>query len=133
MKQSNYNIWVEKDDLHYVYNGVSGALLCLQAEDLDDLMRYLAGDAEHTVTNASLSDYLRGGMVIPDDYDELKVLEEHYTQTRRQSDRLGLTVLTSLGCNFECPYCFEFKHPSIMSVESPGRHSEDGYRQASVD
>ena len=25
-----------------------------------------------------------------------------------------MTVVTSLGCNFACPYCFEAKHPSLM-------------------
>src|SRR5262249_8819925 len=24
---------------------------------------------------------------------------------------------TSLGCNFDCPYCFEAKHPSVMGTD----------------
>jgi uncharacterized protein len=33
---------------------------------------------------------------------------------------LALTLVTSLGCNFDCPYCFEEKHPSIMDGEVQG-------------
>lgn len=117
MRESKYNIWVEKHGSHYVYNGVSGALLCVSEENRSDLMKYLSGDPAHTVTNGLLADYLTGGMVVPDDFDEVATLEAHYGRSRYQTEHLGLTILSSLGCNFDCPYCFELKRPSVMREE----------------
>jgi uncharacterized protein len=55
-----------------------------------------------------------GRMLVPDDGDELALLETRYRLSRYDRGRFGLTLVTSLGCNFDCPYCFEAKHPSIM-------------------
>jgi uncharacterized protein len=56
-------------------------------------------------------------MLIEDTVDELAFLSDRYKATRNRSDYFGLTIVTSLGCNFDCPYCFEAKHPSIMDSE----------------
>ena len=117
MKESKYNIWLEKHGSFYVYNGVTGALLCISEENRSELMSYLSGDQSHSVTNAQLADYLNGGMVVPDDFDEVATLEDHYVGSRHQTEHLGLTILSSLGCNFDCPYCFELKKPSVMQEE----------------
>jgi len=63
-------------------NGVSGALLCISEENRSELMSYLSGDQSHAVTNAQLADYLNGGMVVPDDFDEVATLEDHYVRSR---------------------------------------------------
>lgn len=56
-------------------------------------------------------------MLIPVGLDELKMLEMRYGATRFGTRRFALTIVTSLGCNFDCPYCLEAKHPSIMNAE----------------
>jgi uncharacterized protein len=47
----------------------------------------------------------------------LSSLRQRYITTREDSSRFALTMVTSLGCNFDCPYCFEAKHPSIMDED----------------
>jgi len=54
-------------------------------------------------------------MLVADDVDELESLQQRYKATRFDRKGLGLTLVTSLGCNFDCPYCFEAKQPSVMS------------------
>ncbi|MGR3310841.1 MAG: radical SAM protein [Candidatus Brocadiales bacterium] len=59
----------------------------------------------------------RGRMLIAEDFDELEMPFKRYEASRFNTSHFGLTMITSLGCNFACPYCFEAKHPSIMSDE----------------
>jgi uncharacterized protein len=53
-------------------------------------------------------------MLVPDAADELELLRRRYAASRRNTGRFHLTIVTSLGCNFDCPYCFEAKHPSLL-------------------
>lgn len=117
MIESRFNIWVDKGSLQYVYNGLTGALLCIEREERDGLTRYLAGEHTHGMDDSTLADLTAGKMLLPDGTDELQALEEFYVRTRGDFSHLGLTILPSLGCNFDCPYCFEAKYPSIMSLE----------------
>jgi len=61
-----------------------------------------------------LSDLARGWMILSDGFDELAYLRAKYERSRDSFTNFGMTIVTSLGCNFDCPYCFEAKHPSIM-------------------
>ena len=36
---------------------------------------------------------------------------------RRERELWGLTIVASLGCNFDCPYCYEDKTPALSSDE----------------
>jgi uncharacterized protein len=58
-----------------------------------------------------------GVKLIANDIDEVAFLSTRYSQSQQRTDALALTLVTSLGCNFACPYCFEDKHPSIMGTE----------------
>src|SRR4051794_15945988 len=62
----------------------------------------------------TLAHLIAAGMLVNDGVDEIAPLATKYGTSRRNDRRFSLTVVTSLGCNFDCPYCFEAKHPSIM-------------------
>jgi uncharacterized protein len=115
MKQSSYNVWVHRDDKSFVFNGVSGALLTMHCKDYDSIIRYLDNRAHADCSAHVMEQLIRGRMLIADDFDELAVLSRRYTVSRSADARFVLTLVTSLGCNFDCPYCFEAKHPSIMN------------------
>ncbi|WP_391489257.1 radical SAM protein [Gordonia rubripertincta] len=55
--------------------------------------------------------------VVPDDLDELSILKQRYETGRHDRSHLGMTVITSLGCNFDCPYCYESKRPDLLKTE----------------
>ena len=112
LKPSRYNVWIERGDTAYVYNGLSGGLLGLPIQVKRQIDR---GSFE---LNRSVLDNLeRGLMLIPDDLDELELLGDHYDATRRDRSRFALTLVTSLGCNLACPYCYEAKHPALMEPD----------------
>jgi uncharacterized protein len=119
MRESRYNVWVDRPDAAYLYNGVSGALLRIPHQDLPALRGFLSGDqsAESACSPALLADLIRGRMLIRDEFDELAFLTGRYHTSRHNTSHFALTIVTSLGCNFDCPYCFEAKHPSIMNAE----------------
>ena len=118
MKESRYNVWVERADAAYVYNGVSGALLQIPRDDVPGLRAYLADDrdADAACSPTLLADLIRGRMLVRDGFDEFAFLAGRYQTSRHDTRHFALTIVTSLGCNFDCPYCFEAKHPSIMNA-----------------
>jgi len=113
MRESRYNIWADKPDGAYVFNARSGALLHIDDDDRQALRRFLK-DQTPGCSPKVLASMAAGSMLIPDDTDELAVLATRYAASRNNTSRFALTVVTSLGCNFNCPYCFEDKHPSVM-------------------
>ncbi len=114
MKESRYNIWVAEGPRSYVYNSCSGRTVAVPTAERDPIRRFVAGDDAAPADVALMRDLIAGRMLIPDDADELELLRRRYATTRRNADRFQLTVVTSLGCNFDCPYCFEAKHPSLL-------------------
>jgi uncharacterized protein len=114
LRLSRYNVAVDADTERFVYNGMSGALLRLTPEQLNKVEDYAAGDASAAPDLEVLRDLVLGRMLIPDSLDELELLERRYDASRKDPNRLGLTIVTSLGCNFACPYCYEAKHPSLL-------------------
>jgi len=117
MKESRYNIWAERDGASYVFNGLSGALLRVPAAERCALEHVLQGDEGSGCPPALLKDLVLGRMLVADDADEVGLLQRRYETTRYNTSHFGLTIVTSLGCNFDCPYCFEAKHPSILNAE----------------
>lgn len=114
MKQSRYNVWLERNDFHFVFNGLSGALLRLDEAEFIGFQEYLNGDNEVHCSYETLEKLATARVFIPDDADELALLEKRYSLSRESMDHFALTIVTSLGCNFDCPYCFEDKHPSLL-------------------
>lgn len=117
MKESSYNVWLEREGALYVFNGVSGALLQLPKSEYEGIQALIAGAEQPTCTAQVVEQLIRGSMLIPSDFDELSLLANRYQFSRHNTDHFALTIVTSLGCNFDCPYCFEAKHPSIMNDE----------------
>jgi uncharacterized protein len=117
IKESRYNIWLEHDDYHYVFNGISGALLRISEQEYLGFQQYLAGETEVSCSFQILEQLAMARVFVPEDADELGFLKKRYTVSRGNIGHFGLTIVTSLGCNFDCPYCFEDKHPSIIDAE----------------
>lgn len=117
MRESRYNVWVEHAGDQYVFNGSSGELLRIPANEYAALQQYLAGDAAADCPVALVQKMAGWRMLCPEQADEVARLAYLYRDAREDERQLSVTILTSLGCNFACPYCFEAKHPSVMSAE----------------
>jgi uncharacterized protein len=116
MRESRYNVWVEHQDFFLVFNAVSGMAVRVPRISLPDVQAFICG-SDIACDFAVLRDMTMARMLVPDSLDELDLLRDRYLRARRGDGVLGLTLVTSLGCNFDCPYCFEAKHPSLMNSE----------------
>ncbi len=117
MKESRYNIWLERAADAWVFNTLSGKILGFSRKQRQAIDNFLTGDRKLDCTPDLLFKMAGANMLIPDDGDELAVLQHRYEVTRSDPSLFYLTIITSLGCNFDCPYCFEAKQPSIVDAE----------------
>lgn len=118
MRESQYNTWVQIGDLHVVHNGVTGAMARVGGEQRRAIARLLDDpDYEPTGHVDLLTTLVRNRVLVADEADELAQLERTYRRASTSDEAMSLTVVTSLGCNFGCPYCFEAKTPDKLSVE----------------
>jgi uncharacterized protein len=117
MRYSRYNVWAEAGTHHYVYTGTSGSFLALDPAERVRIDAFVAGEDDGAGLADVLTDLVKAGAIVTDDHDELEPLRRRYAIGRRHSGRLGLTIVTSMGCNFDCPYCFEDKQPALLGPE----------------
>ena len=96
-----------------LHSGMSGEMMLLSDEQWGRVQAFLAADDDGEAIADQLGALVAGRFLTDDSVDELAVLRGRYLQSRFAGS-LGLTVVTSLGCNFDCPYCFEDKSPSRL-------------------
>jgi uncharacterized protein len=101
----------------WVHNGLSGMTVSVTHDEWDEVSRFLADD-ESVAVGDRLVDLVRGRMVVNDDLDELEVLERRYREGTGDRTSFALTIVTSLGCNFDCPYCYQVKPRAVLDDET---------------
>jgi hypothetical protein len=70
MRESRYNVWVDKGASAYVFNALSGSLLRMSRDDHRAVDAYLSGEASDCPPKI-LTHLAAGYMLIPDEADEL--------------------------------------------------------------
>ncbi len=67
--------------------------------------------------NSPLLDYFKSQGILVN-YDERAALETLSRRACAYPDYILLTICPTMGCNFDCPYCFENHRSGIMSEET---------------
>lgn len=105
MKLSKYNEYTKKEDNLIIYNSVSSGVLLLNKDYQKDLENFLkTGNAKYSEMIEGLK---KSQMLVDDEIDELGRLELSSRISRFSTENLSLTIATTSGCNFRCPYCYE--------------------------
>ncbi len=110
LKPSVYNETIQDGDKKYIYNFYSGAIV-----EVDG-----GAQIETAGLSAEGAALLKEkGFLVDGGVDELRRLEFSYLAGKFDKSSLGLTLCTTLECNFSCPYCYEGKSKtgSAMSAE----------------
>ena len=118
MRESRYNVVLERDELTWIHNGLSGRTVALPGPDWSDALAFIGGDHARMPAVETLRDLTLARMFVNDDTDELAVLERRFRAGTSDRSAFALTIVTSLGCNFDCPYCFENKPAAILDEET---------------
>ena len=104
MKESKYNIVIERNNKTYIWNTLTGNLISLKKEKIKDLLQ------EKTKEKSSfLKKMLEYGFIVNDSFDEtgFVLMKERQMQYAEDIDSFYVTIATTLNCNFRCNYCFE--------------------------
>ena len=109
MKPSRYNKFFEVGNGSILaYNTLSGALAHLTSEQYKKVQELLAqcpelhGDGK---SDAYLTFLVESRFLIDDDVDELDILKTRWLLGTLMQDKLGVTIMPTLNCNFRCIYC----------------------------
>src|SRR5437660_637248 len=114
----------------FLMNTLTDAQLVVSS-DVASLLDRCADPAAAGALDAEAQDALgiltEHGFVVADRESERRALDEYFASIRHDSSQLGVTVLTTLQCNFACDYCFQGDHGDYnkfaakMSLETSGR------------
>jgi len=110
IKLSRYNEIVNTEEKGYVYNFYTGAIIESEKEEKLELEK---------MSKEEIDFLEKKGFIVGDTVDEVKRLEFSYLSHKFDKSSLGLTLCTTLECNFDCPYCYEGrdKNKRTMSAE----------------
>lgn len=115
MKESKYNVCVEHNGQHLMFNSRTTATAALDkpAMEILDAVRQGA-EVEETDLARAME---KAGFLVDDCINELQQLEVRYNLGRYEKTGLDLIVAPTMTCNFTCPYCYESPKSGIMSEE----------------
>ena len=132
MQASMFNLRVPlpaRDEV-FLMNTFTDAQLVVSS----DVAALLDPDADHSALDESAREAMTllstNGFFVTDRESERRALEHYFADIRRDTRRLGVTVLTTLQCNFACDYCFQGDHADYntfaqkMSLDTAVRVAE---------
>lgn len=117
-KQSMYNNLLSNGEGGFeIYNSMTKAKIAVEEKDFID--RILLNNSD----KQTMDILAENGFIVDKDLDEVNALRYAYNKRYFNSTALGLILLPTMACNFDCPYCFE--KPSAHLVE---KENDDYFR-----
>ncbi len=120
-KLSRFNHYVEVDETHeLIYNSLAQTLSLLEEKEREILNIYRSPEMDRDMVNeedAIIKKMLLNHFLVPADVDELARFRRRYDQERQKDNHMGLTVLTTMNCNFGCSYCFQGSDKSMLTMD----------------
>lgn len=108
MKLSKYNIIKKLEQKILIYNSFTKASLFLDSNSNIDVFKDISLFEKLSDEEKKL--LIENGFVIDDSRDELNELEYVFKQKYFDNSFQNIILVPTLGCNFNCPYCFEKEH-----------------------
>lgn len=117
LKLSKYNVFLGNDDHVIGYNILYKSMVKLPRPVFDYLC--LAGsegttNAAHSLPEQWIDALKISRLVVDSSLNEVNLIQLRYNEALHSSGFLSLTILPTIWCNLDCPYCFELKKPVFM-------------------
>lgn len=110
-KPSEYNIVCKAKGQAVVANTFS----CSVSELTEQELGFLNGCYKESDAKVNLSDLANAGLMVPCSMENEKdLLYKGIELSKTDRTHATVTVLTTLDCNFACPYCFQKRNSSVM-------------------
>lgn len=107
-KESKFNIKSEVDDKLIIFNSLTQGLLEVEGEIKDKIQSILEKkELIDEIDEDIKQNLLHGGIIVPNNVDELANLKLITNMDKYNSKSLDLTIAPTLECNFGCTYCYE--------------------------
>ncbi len=105
MTFSKFNISAHLPDAggRAVYNTLTGGLVVLD----EPVVKNLETGKREGLNDQEVESLEEMGVLVPDGVDEDRLFDLFYNQIRFSGRELSVTLLTTMNCNFACPYCYE--------------------------
>jgi uncharacterized protein len=137
MKVSKYNLFFDGENcLKLAYNAMRGALLPLTQDQYEMVQRILANPDEHPqeveVDRRLRSILCKGGFLIEDGQNELRLLKYLDSVKRFNSSTFNLCILPTTRCNFQCAYCYQSLHEYVNKLDDAEIRMGDRIREALI-
>jgi uncharacterized protein len=99
-----------------LFNSFSRACLKIEKDELVQIKNILKEKTPLEGKNKKYQDVLvKNGFVVPNDANEIEVLEYLYNASYFVTDKITVALVPSLKCNFKCPYCFEAREKAASN------------------
>ena len=106
-KFSKYNHTVKYNGGYIVFNTLNLSLILLDQKLVDMLKENNIVSFLNSLTGDEVESLVENGILVEKDIDEIKLIKDAYWYNKYNDDTLHISILTTLDCNFACPYCFE--------------------------
>lgn len=106
MKESKFNIETEINGNNVIYNTNTLAMI-----ELDKNISEIDKKEE-------LDILYENGFLVDDDIVETELIVKDFFNITTKNETLYLSIITTMDCNFECPYCFQNRKREYFSEET---------------
>lgn len=104
MKYSKFNLKLKYKNRYYIYNTLTTNLVELAKCDYNNVSK-----SQKNIDGDEKERLLKNGIFVDDKTDEILNICRNYKKNQDDGDKLIVTIVTTLKCNFKCPYCYENK------------------------
>lgn len=122
MKISEYNISIQYNDYHLLYNTLSNSIICLTNEEYSEILKLFDDLESFCSIYPNLFKQMKQAGFIIDNFNELEYIKLKNRLSTYEESRYHLTINPTLDCNLKCWYCSteynQAKHHGIMSNET---------------
>lgn len=115
MKQSDYNILTQDDEGKTIlFNSMTGSVFRLD----DRVSEIIQMDQIEKFEKKEIDLLKKHGMIVDKNNSQLSNYDYYHNLQKYSNDMLGITWLTTWGCNLSCTYCFEGDNKDSNIVSS---------------